>query len=69
MCGARRGTTRHASSGMRLFHLRRHDTSDGTETLDDLHEGRITESAREYLNTYLHEYATEFRYIGRYTHD
>lgn len=54
---------------MTLFHLRRHDTSDGTETLDDVREGRITSSAREYLNTYLHEYATEFRYIGRYTHD
>jgi sulfite reductase (NADPH) flavoprotein alpha-component len=52
-----------------LFHLHRHDTSDGTETLDDLRRGRVPENARRYLATWLHAYATEFRYAGRYTDD
>ena len=49
-----------------LFHLHRHDTSDGTETLDDLRHGRVPDGARRYLDTWLHAYATEFRYAGRY---
>lgn len=49
-----------------LFHLHRHDTSDGTETLDDVRHGRIAESARRYLNAWLYAYATEFRYAGHY---
>jgi hypothetical protein len=52
-----------------LFHLHRHDTSTGTETLDDLREGRVAESAQRYLSTWLHAYATEFRYAGRYIDD
>jgi sulfite reductase (NADPH) flavoprotein alpha-component len=52
-----------------LFHLHRHDTSNGTETLDDLRHGRISERARRYLATWLHAYATEFRYAGRYVDD
>jgi hypothetical protein len=49
-----------------LFHLHRHDTSDGTETLADVRHGRISDSARRYLAAWLHAYATEFRYAGRY---
>ena len=52
-----------------LFHLHRHDTSDGTETLEDLRHGRVTDGARRYLDAWLHAYATEFRYAGRYVDD
>jgi len=52
-----------------LFHLHRHDTSDGTETLEDLRQGRVTDGARRYLAAWLHAYATEFRYAGRYVDD
>ncbi len=50
-----------------LFHLRRHDTSDGRETQEDVDAGRITPAARDYLNAYLHAYAAGFRCIGRLT--
>lgn len=56
-----------AGRDLTLFHLRRHDTSDGTETEADVEAGRIPPAAREYLNAYLHEYAAEFRCIGRLT--
>ncbi len=52
-----------------LFHLRRLDTSDGSETLDDVRHGRISAAGRRYLDAYLHEYAAEFRYVGRYSYD
>jgi hypothetical protein len=52
-----------------LFHLHRHDTSDGRETLEDVERGRVPESARRYLAAWLHAYATEFRYAGRYIDD
>lgn len=51
---------------MTLFHLRRLDTSDGNETLDDIRNDRLDARQREYLNAYLHEYAAEYRYIGRF---
>ena len=54
---------------MTLFHLKRLDTSDGSEVLDDLRNDRISEAGRKYLNAYLHEYNTEFRYVGRYIYD
>ena len=49
-----------------LFHLHRHDTSDGTETLEDVRAERISDGARRYLASWLHAYATEFRYAGRF---
>lgn len=52
-----------------LFHLKRLDTSDGTETLEDVREGRVSEAGRIYLNAYLCEYAREFRYVGRFRYD
>ena len=52
-----------------LFHLHRHDTSDGTETLEDLRQGRVNDGARRYLAAWLHAYATEFRYVGHYVDD
>lgn len=57
-----------AGRDLTLFHLRRHDTSDGTETEADLEAGRVHPAACQYLNAYLHAYATEFRCIGRLTH-
>lgn len=51
---------------MTLFHLKRHDTSTGTETLEDVKSGRISQSAQRYLNAYLNEYSKEFSYAGRY---
>ncbi len=54
---------------MTLFHLKRHDTSDGRETLEDVKQDRISDAGRKYLNTYLHEYAAEYRYVGRYVYD
>ncbi|MFP4251399.1 MAG: gamma-glutamylcyclotransferase family protein [Guyparkeria sp.] len=51
---------------MTLFHLRRMDTSDGTETLDDLREDRLDPAQRQYLNDYLHQYAREYRYVGHF---
>lgn len=54
---------------MTLFHLKRHDTSDGTETLDDIKHGRISEAGSRYINAYLHEYDREFHYVGRYVYE
>ncbi|MCP5304932.1 MAG: gamma-glutamylcyclotransferase [Chromatiaceae bacterium] len=50
---------------MTLFHLKRLDTSDGTESMDDILHGRLSEAQRDYLNGYLNEYAREYRYVGR----
>lgn len=52
---------------MTLFHVRRLDTSDGSETEDDVRNGRLSDPAQRYINAYLHEYSAEFRYVGRYT--
>lgn len=50
---------------MTLFHLRRLDSSDGKETMDDIRNGRLNEAQQRYLNGYLNEYAREYRYVGR----
>lgn len=49
-----------------LFHLHRLDTSDGAETLADVRDGRLTDWQRRYLNIYLHAFAEEYDYVGRY---
>lgn len=54
---------------MTLFHLKRHDTSTGNETLENVKMGRISEPGRRYLNAYLNEYNKEFKYAGRYLAD
>ena len=51
---------------MTLFHLQRLDSSDGRETLDDIRSGRLNATQRLYLDEYLHEYAREYVYCGRY---
>jgi AIG2-like family len=54
---------------MTLFHLKRLDTSDGTETLEDIKNDRLNPAQRRYLNEYLHEYSIEYVYVGRYVYD
>ncbi len=54
---------------MTLFHLKRHDTSTGNETLEDVKNGKISEQGQKYLNAYLNEYNKEFKYVGRYVFD
>ena len=59
---------RHQFGGkdMTLFHLKRLDTSDGSETLDDIKYNRLTPAQRRYLDEYLHDYNAEYVYSGRY---
>ncbi len=54
---------------MTLFHLKRLDSSDGCETLEDIKHDRLTPTQRQYLNEYLHAYSTEYVYVGRYVYD
>ena len=49
---------------MTLFFLRRMDTSDGTESLDDIRAGRLTLAQKRYLINYLHEFDREYRVVG-----
>lgn len=53
---------------MTLFHVKRLDSSDGSETMEDIRNGNISEAAKQYLNAYLWEYSREFRYAGRFQH-
>lgn len=53
---------------MTLFHLQRLDSSDGTETLDDIRKGNLSSGQQRYLNDYLNEYAREYRYVGNYSY-
>lgn len=54
---------------MTLFHLKRLDSSDGNESLEDICQGRINAAQQRYLNCYLNEYAREYRYVGRFDYD
>ncbi len=54
---------------MTLFHLRRMDSSDGNESMDDIRHGRLSEAQLGYLNGYLNEYAREYRYVGRFEYN
>lgn len=47
-----------------VFHLKRMDSSDGTETLDDVVRNQLRSNQREYLNTYLHAFNEEYNYVG-----
>jgi sulfite reductase (NADPH) flavoprotein alpha-component len=53
---------------MTLFHLRRLDSSNIDETMDDIRNGRLDQAQKQYLNAYLNEYAREYRYAGRYNY-
>lgn len=50
---------------MTLFHIKRLNSSDGNESMDDILHGRLNEDQRCYLNSYLNEYDREYRYVGR----
>ncbi len=54
---------------MTLFHLKRLDTSDGSETIEDFVNGKLTAYQQQYLNNYLYEYSKEFTYVGRYDYE
>lgn len=54
---------------MTLFHLRRLDSSDGSETLDDIRHGRLTREQRQYLAEYLYQYNIEYVYVGKYLYE
>ena len=62
-------STLFGGKDMTLFFLKRHDTSTGNETLEDVNGGRISEPGKRYLNAYLNEYKNEFKYAGRYISD
>jgi hypothetical protein len=47
-----------------LFHLRRLDTSDGSETAEQIKSGALRDDQRRYLNVYLHAFAREYAYVG-----
>jgi sulfite reductase (NADPH) flavoprotein alpha-component len=51
---------------MTLYHLKRLDTSDGHETLDDVAQDRLTPEQRRCLTAFLHEYSAEYAYVGRF---
>jgi sulfite reductase (NADPH) flavoprotein alpha-component len=51
---------------MTLYHIKRLDSSDGNESLEDIRQGRISDAQWRYLNSYLNEYAREYRYVGRF---
>lgn len=54
---------------MTLFHLRRLDTSDGSETLADVAHERFDAHQQRYIDAYLSEYAHEYAYAGRFHYD
>jgi sulfite reductase (NADPH) flavoprotein alpha-component len=54
---------------MTLFHLKRLDSSDGTETLDDIRHDRLDARQRAYLNEYLHEYNAEYEFAGFFDYE
>ncbi|MGD2117907.1 MAG: gamma-glutamylcyclotransferase [Chromatiales bacterium] len=53
---------------MTLFHLKRLDSSDGQESMEDILHGRLNQAQQRYLNGYLNEYAKEYRYVGRFNY-
>jgi sulfite reductase (NADPH) flavoprotein alpha-component len=54
---------------MTLFHLKRLDSSDGNESMDDIQHGCLNQAQRHYLNGYLNEYAKEYSYVGRFNYN
>ena len=54
---------------MTLFHIRRLDSSDGNESMEDIRLGRLNKAQLDYLNSYLNEYAREYRYVGHFQYE
>lgn len=53
---------------MTLFHLKRLDSSNGQESIDDIRNGRLNQDQQRYINSYLNEYAREYDYVGRFNY-
>lgn len=54
---------------MTLFHIKRLDCSNGSESMDQVRHGRFNEAQRHYINSYLNEYAREYRYVGHFDYN
>ncbi|WP_296059371.1 gamma-glutamylcyclotransferase family protein [uncultured Amphritea sp.] len=54
---------------MTLYHIKRLDSSDGNESLEDICQGRINDAQQRYLNCYLNEYAREYQYVGHFDYN
>lgn len=54
---------------MTLFHLKRMDSSDSSESMDVVKRGLFTKAQRQYLDSFLHEYTREYRYMGRFDYN
>lgn len=50
------------------FHLKRMDSSDGSEQLQDVLDNRLRPDQRRYLNAYLHAFAEEYEYVGTFNY-
>lgn len=48
-----------------LLFLKRMDSSTGAETAEDVMRGRFSAAQRAFLDAYLHEFAREYRCVGR----
>ncbi len=48
-----------------LLFLRRMDTSDGSETIENVTAAQLNDAQRAFLNAYLHEFAREYVPVGR----
>lgn len=65
-CRKELSSFRHYFGGkdLTMYHIRRHDTSTGIETISDFLNGTISPGQKDYINAYLNEYAKEFHYSG-----
>lgn len=54
---------------MTLWHLKRLDTSDGSESIDDIKKDKLSRYQKRYLNEYLLEYNVEYQYAGRFRYE
>lgn len=53
---------------MTLFHLKRLDSSNSQETVDDIKQNLLNSTQLKYLNSFLNEYTVEYRYVGRFNY-
>lgn len=51
---------------MTLFHLKRLDSANNRESIEDIKNGKLSSAQKKYLNNYLKEYEKEYRYVGRF---
>lgn len=53
---------------MTLFHLKRLDSSNNQETINDIKQNNLNPAQRKYLNSFLNEYAIEYCYVGYFNY-